>query len=88
MNDVHVVLYRKEQDLERVRKEVQALLAVIPLLEDDQLSPDAVYEMLVSSPMSADSVNKGMDDLERYYPFVRKLQKAGQGTPAKPLLRG
>jgi hypothetical protein len=38
MKDPHSIMHEKEQDLERVRKEVQALLTVIPLLADDQPS--------------------------------------------------
>ena len=39
MKDAHSVLREKEQDLERVRKEIQALLMVIPLLEMTNLPP-------------------------------------------------
>jgi hypothetical protein len=38
MKDPHSVLREKEQDVKRVRKEIQALLTVIPLLADDQPS--------------------------------------------------
>ena len=36
MKDPYRVLREKEQDVERVRKEIQALLTVIPLLADNQ----------------------------------------------------
>ena len=36
MKDVHAVLSQKEQEVERVRQEVRALLVVIPLLANDQ----------------------------------------------------
>ena len=39
MKDPYRVLREKEQDVERVRKEIQALLTVIPLLADDQSCP-------------------------------------------------
>jgi hypothetical protein len=35
MRDIYQVLYRKEQQLERLRKEVEVLKTVIPLLRDD-----------------------------------------------------
>ena len=35
MKDVYALLRQKEADYERVRREVQALLLVIPLLADD-----------------------------------------------------
>jgi hypothetical protein len=74
MKDVHTVLYQKAQDLERVRREVDALLSVIPLLAEDESSPDTVYEMLLASRVIANNGNNTMADLERYYPFVRHMQ--------------
>ena len=50
MKDAHSVLREKEQDLERVRKEIQALLMVIRLLEDYQPSSDFMNELLLASP--------------------------------------
>jgi hypothetical protein len=38
-------LHQKELDLERVRKEIQALLTVIPLLGDDPPSSDVLQEV-------------------------------------------
>jgi hypothetical protein len=44
----YIVLSQKEQDLARVRKEVQALLTAIPLLlADDQYSADNVSQELL-----------------------------------------
>ena len=34
MRDVYQVLYRKERELERLRREVEVLKVVIPLLQD------------------------------------------------------
>ena len=42
MKDVHAVLSQKEQEVQRVRQEVQALLVVIPLLANDQSASDLV----------------------------------------------
>jgi hypothetical protein len=75
MKDPHSVLCEKEQDVERVRKEIQALLTVIPLLADDQPSSDDVmHELLLAvSRESVDSSDKRMADLE---PFVRHLRNS------------
>ena len=79
MKNPHSVLREKEQDLERVHKEVQALRTVIPLLADDladdQPSSNAMDELLLAvSRASVDPSGNGMSDLELYYPFVRQLR--------------
>ena len=61
----YIVLSQKEQDVARVRKEIQALLTAIPLLADDQYSADNVMQEL----LLAGSRN----DLE---PFVRHLRNS------------
>jgi hypothetical protein len=38
MKDPYAVLYQKEQDRDRVRQEIQALVAIIPLLSDEELN--------------------------------------------------
>jgi hypothetical protein len=64
VKDPHSILREKEQDLDRVRKELQALLIVIPLLADDQPSSD-VYEVpLAFSPTPVDPPDNGMAQLE------------------------
>ena len=79
MKDPRSVLREKEQDVERVRKEIQALLTVIPLLADDPPSADAdnVMRELLSavSRKSADPPDKGMAELE---PFLRHLRNSSQ----------
>ena len=35
MRDIYQVLYRKERELQRLRREVEVLKVVIPLLEED-----------------------------------------------------
>ena len=72
MKDPHSVLRQKDLDLERVRKEIQALLTVIPLLADDPPSADLMNQ-LASSPTHVDPPDKDMAQLELYYPFVRYL---------------
>ena len=76
MKDLHTVLCQKEQDAERVRREIQALVTVIPLLADDQpSSEDAMHLLrLASSRTFAEPSGNGMADLESYYPFVRQMR--------------
>jgi hypothetical protein len=76
MKDLDIVLCQKENDVERVRREIQALLTVIPLVADDEPSSDVVMHLLrlASSRTVAEPSNDGMADLETYYPFVRQLR--------------
>lgn len=80
MKDLHTVLRQKEQDVERVRREIQALLTVIPLLADDQSSSDELMDLmrLASSQTVAEPSGNGMADLETYYPFVRHMRMSEQ----------
>jgi hypothetical protein len=75
VKDPHSVLREKEQDVERVRKEIQALLTVIPLLADEQSSADNVMQelLLAVSRKSVDPPDKGVAELE---PFVRHLRNS------------
>jgi hypothetical protein len=75
MKDPYCVLREKEQDVERVRKEIQALHTVIPLLSDDQLSSDDLMPALLLSVSreSVDSPDKSIADLE---PLVRHLRNS------------
>ena len=76
MKDLHTVLCQKEHDVERVRREIRALLTVIPLLAADQPSSDDLMHLLrlASSRTAAEPPGDGMADLETYYPFVRHLR--------------
>lgn len=40
MKDVNVVLREKEMDIVRLRREIEALRSVLPLLSDDRHLPD------------------------------------------------
>jgi hypothetical protein len=74
----YIVLRQKEQDVARVRKEIQALLIVIPLLVDAELSWDELKAQLVGSCQSIPtSARDGMAELELYFPFVKYLQLDG-----------
>ena len=76
MKDLHAILCQKEHDVERVRREIQALLTVIPLLADNQPSSEDVMDLLrlASSRTVAEPYGDGMADLETYYPFVKQLR--------------
>jgi len=80
MLDPRTVLRQKEQDVDRVRREIQALLMVIPLLADDQLpSGDVMLLMpLTSSRTVAEPSDNSMADLETYFPFVGHLREVGR----------
>jgi hypothetical protein len=75
MKDAYTVLSQKEQDVARLRKEILALLTVIPLLADDTPSSAKFRaQSLSSSRPIPDSTDNGMAELERYYPFTRKIR--------------
>ena len=83
MKDPQSVLRQKDLDLERVRKEVQALLSVIPLLADDPPSSEVINEVPSASSASSSiqvDPDNDMAQLELYYPFVRHL---GMSQPKK-----
>ena len=84
MKDPYRVLREKEQDVERVRKEIQALLTVIPLLADNQLSADNVmHELLVAvSRKSLDPPDNERAELE---PFLRHLRTSSSQSSNRHL---
>ena len=75
MKDFQTVLLEKEQAVERVRKEIQALLTVIPLLVEEQASPDDVMHQfhVAVSRTSVNPADNGMSELE---PFARHLRNS------------
>jgi len=79
MVDVRAVLAQKERQLERVRREIAALVRVIPLLEEKEpAAPVAVVgmEKRPAAPFRNDSPDRGMGELELYYPFVgRRMER-------------
>ena|ERR1700723_2406025 len=82
MKDPHSVLREKEQDLARVRREIQALLTVIPLLADDQPCCDVRQDVLSAffrAPVGPP--DNDMAQLEIYYPFVRHLRLHERAIP-------
>jgi hypothetical protein len=81
MKDPHSVLRQKDLD-QRVRKEIQALLTVIPLLADDPPSSNVMNDVpLASFPTHVDPPENDMAQLEIYYPFVRHLRMSEGAIP-------
>ena len=75
MLDVRQVLAKKERDLERVRREIRALVRAIPLLEEVKLAtraanPIANRQQPEPGGNAAHTADRGMAELELYYPFV------------------
>jgi len=82
LKDPHSVLREKEQDLARVRREIQAVLTVIPLLVDDPPTSDVVHEVLLASSRAPVNLpDNDMAQLEIYYPFVRHLRISERAIP-------
>ena len=70
----YLVLREKEQDIARVRKEIAALLLVIPLLGDIAISSDEfVPDLDRSSESLAACASSGITDAVMYHPFVETL---------------
>ena len=71
MKNPQVVLQQKEIDLIRVRKEVDALRTVLPLLDDPM---QCVQEIISSRGMAQPTDDNGMAELELYFPFIKNLR--------------
>jgi hypothetical protein len=79
MKDLHTVLQQKEQDLERVRKEILALLTVIPLLTDEKPALDIIQFLESDAARVVGDLPKyDMDGMEVYFPFIRNLRDRGR----------
>jgi hypothetical protein len=82
MKDPRSVLREKEQDLARVRREIQAVLTVIPLLADVPPTSDVVHEVLLACSRGPVNLPENdMAQLEIYYPFVRHLPTSERSIP-------
>ena len=66
MRDIYQVLYRKERELERVRREVEVLKFVLPLLQDE-----AEQALIVSAAAGVPVI-----------PFERASRSAPQRFPS------
>jgi hypothetical protein len=82
MKDPRCVLRQQDLDLDRVRKEIQALLTVIPLLAYDQPFCDVMHEVLLAfSSTPTDPSDNDMAQLEIDHPFVRHLRLSEPSIP-------
>lgn len=79
MKDLNAVLRQKEQDIERVRKEILALLTVIPLLTDDS-PPFDIIQFLKSDAARVvnDPPKYDIHGMETYFPFIENLRAQGR----------
>lgn len=79
MKDLNAVLRQKEEDLERVRKEILALRTVIPLLMDEKPSSDIIQLLKSEAARVADDIPKyDIDGMETYFPFIGNLRAQGR----------
>lgn len=79
MKDLNAVLRRKEQDLERVRREILALLTVIPLLTDDPPPYDIIQFLKSDAARVVDDIPKyDIEGMEIYFPFIENLRAQGR----------
>src|SRR5436309_4294113 len=79
MRDIRELLTEKESELERVRKEIQSLHAVIPLLEDERpgFEPD---RKPVSSAQVAGAASSGEDSKSGFWNFGRNSRRDRKST--------
>ncbi len=82
MKDPIVVMRQKEMELARVRREVEALQIVVPLLDDPT---ERLPDLISSQQLAVPSEPGSLTDLEIYYPFVKNLRLADkhEGTRRK-----
>ena len=74
MKNPYVLLSQKQEEVSRVRKEIQALLIVIPLLDDEVPKWEDVRASLSNFPIPRQKATRdSMRELEVYFPFVKNL---------------
>lgn len=81
VKDPYSVLRQKEEDVTRVRKEIWALLEVIPLLCDSPPSWPEVRLQIEMSPITVERYSdeaweNELGDLERYFPSSPECSRA------------
>ena len=71
VKDVNVVLGEKEEDIVRLRREIEALRSAIPLLSDDQpLADDETSEL--EAPKFPATGTAGSKGWRRRFPFMSR----------------
>ena len=74
MRDVYAVLSQKEQDVARVRREIQALLIAIPLLENEPPAREELKPSWANGLRADPPSEEALHELEVYYPFIKNLR--------------
>jgi hypothetical protein len=79
MKDVYEVLRQKEADTERVRREIRALLLVIPMLVDERKSPEEVVNEKGPDPVVQRTILLGdqLPNVGAYAPTLQRPRTAG-----------
>jgi hypothetical protein len=75
VKDPFALLRHKEQEIARLRKEIRALLDVIPLLKDTSASWPEVRQQIETLMPAGEAHEETADDsglLERYFPFISR----------------
>ena len=76
MKNPYVLLRQKQEEVSRVRREIQALLIVIPLLDDDVPLWEEVRASLLNLYVPRQkTTGDTMRELEVYFPFVKNLPR-------------
>ena len=78
MKDVYDVLRQKEADTERVRREIRALLLVIPMLVDERQLPEEVVNEKGPDPVVQRTILLG-DQLPNVGAYAPPLQRPRTG---------
>lgn len=74
MKTPYALLSQKEEEISRVRREIQALLIVIPLLDDDVPQWEDLRASLSTFLVPRQkTTGDSMRELEVYFPFVKNL---------------
>ena len=81
VRNVYAVLSQKEQDVARVRREIQALLIAIPLLENEQPTWEELKPSWANGLRADPPSEEALRELEAYYPFIKNL-RLGNGSGA------
>jgi hypothetical protein len=75
MKDIHAVLRQKQGDVDRVRREIEALLAIIPILENDEVASRESVSPISVVPSAA--IPKKPQQTERFSQLLRSWLSAG-----------